>query len=511
MKAILRLTALLLCVCLLLAGTACDSGDDAAGAVLRLALDVIPGSLDPQLAESDEALLIVRSCFEGLFRMEDGAAVPAACEAFDLSADGLTYTFTLRKGLTWSDGEAVTAADFRFGLIRALRPETAAPEAARLSAIVGAADRLAGQGEEDALGIEARSARTLVLRLSEPDAHLPETLTCAMAMPCREDVFTAAAGRYGMKADLLVCNGPLTVSRWGESTIRLTKNEYYTGDFTAKSAGVTLSFGDTDGERIDAISGGMIDLALLSAQSVGAANNARLAVARRCDTLWVLWVRPAAATVGDPAVSAALKRALGPQVIADVLPAGFIEARGLLAGDLKVGRSRVTNVISRPAASPADPEGAQAALVEALKRYDGTLPTLTLRYADEDGVKSVAGRIAQQWQKELGAVVNIEAVPAADLIAGVDSGSVDLALCPLTADDGRAVAALDRLAKWIGAAATDADTPEAVAAKETALLADSHLFPVAQSGRCLAASDAVTGARLDLEQGLLALYKLGKE
>lgn len=512
MKAFLRLTALLLCVCLLLAGTACDSGDDPAGAVMRLALDVMPGNLDPQLAESDEALLIVRSCFEGLYRMDNGAAVPAACEKADVSGDGLTYTFTLRKGLLWSDGEAVTAADFRFGLVRALRPETAAPEAARLSAVVGATERLAGQGEEDALGIETRGQRTLVLRLREPDEHLPEALTCAMAMPCREDVFTAAAGRYGMKADLLVCNGPLTVSSWSETAVRLIKNDRYTGDFAARSAGVVLSFGDTDAERIDAISGGMIDLALLRSQSVGAANNARLAVTRSHDTLWVLWIRPDAPTVGDPAVSAALKRALGPEVVADVLPAGFLAARGLLAGDLAVGNQRAGSVVSQPAATPADPVGAQAALVEALKRYKGTLPTLTLRYGDEDGVKSVAGRIAQQWQKELGAVVNIEAVPAADLIAGVESGAFDLALCPLTADDGRAVTALDRLAGWIGAqGVSTAETPEAVAAKEAALLADSHLFPVAVTGRCLAASDAVTGAELDLQQGLLPLYKLGKK
>ena len=512
MKAFLRVTALLLCVCLLLAGTACSGGSDPSGAVLRLALDAMPHNLDPQLAESDETLLIVRSCFEGLYRMEGAAALPAACERAELSADGLTCTFTLRKGMLWSDGEPVTAADFRFGLVRALRPETRAPEAARLSAVVGAAALLAGEGSEDALGIETRGDRTLILRLNEPDDRLPETLACAMAMPCREDVFTAAAGRYGMKTDLLVCNGPLTVSSWSETTVRLVRNEHYTGDFAAKSAGVTLSFGDTDAERIDAISSGMIDLALLRAQSVGAANNARLAVTRRYDTLWVLWLRPETKTAGDPAVSAALRRALGPEVIADVMPAGFLATRSLLAGDLTVGRQRAAAVIPAPAASPADPAGAQAALVEALKRYDGALPTLTLRYADEEGIKAVAGRIAQQWQKELGAVVNIEAVPAADLIAAVDSGAIDLALCPLTADDGRAVTALDRLAKWLGLAAeSTADTPEAVAAKEAALLADSHLFPVAVSGRCLAASDAVTGAEMDLQQGLLPLYKLGKE
>ena len=190
-------------------------------------------------------------------------------------------------------------------------------------------------------------------------------------------------------------------------------------------------------------------------------------------------------------------------------PREFIDGRCQAAADA-LKKQGIELYCAAPVSD--DPAGAQAALVEALKRYDGALPTLTLRYADEEGIKAVAGRIAKQWQKELGAVVNIEAVPAADLIAAVDSGAIDLALCPLTADDGRAVTALDRLAKWLGLAAeSTADTPEAVAAKEAALLADSHLFPVAVSGRCLAASDAVTGAEMDLQQGLLPLYKLGKE
>ena len=522
MKPIARVLTGLLCLLLVLTAAGCRSEKSADDKTLRVTLDTMPSNLDPQLADSDEARLIVRSCFEGLFRVEEGRVQPAACEKYSLSEDGLTYTFTLRKGLTWSDGEPLTAADFRFGLVRALRPETRAPEAERLSAIAGAAAVLAGQAGEDALGIEARDKRTLVLHLSAPDEHLPEALSYAMAMPCREDVFLAAGGRYGMKFDLIVCNGPLTLAQWGETSIRLSRNEHYTGKFASRPAAVVLSFGGTDAERIDAMADGLTDLAVLRVQSAGAAKNARLKIHRHADTTWVLWIRPGAATVGDPTVTAALKQALGRDVIEDTLPSGFTATDRLLADDLRVGFTRCADLIPAPAGRAADPEGAQAALVAALKNYKGTLPTLTLRYADEDGIKPVASRLAQQWQKELGAVVNIEAVPTSDLLTAIGQGEIDLALCPLTADDGQAVTALRRLAGWLGAdearlAAFDAAATleesaqaEKLARFETELLADSHIFPVAQSGKCLAAIEAAVGVNFDLQQGLLPLYKLGK-
>ena len=522
MNRIARVLAVLACLVLALTTAACRDETSADDKTLRVLLDTMPTNLDPQLADTDETRLIVRSCFEGLFRIEEGQVRPAACESYQVSKDGLTYTFTLRKGLAWSDGEPLTAADFRFGLVRALRPETKAPEADRLSAVDGASAMLAGQAGEESLGLEVRDKRTLVIRLATPDEHLLEALSYAMAMPCREDVFTAAAGRYGMDDDLIVCNGPLALSQWGDTSFRLKRNEHYVGDFASRPAAITLSFGATDAERVDAITDGLADLAVLRAQSAGIAENARVTLYRHVDTTWVVWLRPGAATLGDAAVAAALKRTLSADLAADALPAGFTPSGRLLADDLRVGFARSGAVIPAPASAVADPEGAQAALVAALKPYKGVLPTLTLYYADEDGLKPVASRLAQEWQRALGAVVNIESKPTADLVAAVDKGNVDLALCPLTAPDGQAASALRRLAGWLGAGADalaaydaaaaldDAAQAQKLAELEVGLLADSHLIPIAQSGRCLAAADGVVGVDFDLRQGLMPLYTLGR-
>ena len=101
------------------------------GAPKTLGFDIPKGvdSFDPQLAGSDPELVIVENCFQGLLdKDEHGTLIPGVAENWEVSEDGLTYTFYLRKGLFWSDGESpVTADDFVFAFERLFSPETSAP------------------------------------------------------------------------------------------------------------------------------------------------------------------------------------------------------------------------------------------------------------------------------------------------------------------------------------------------------------------------------------------------
>mgnify|MGYP004678251891 FL=1 len=163
-----RLLLLLVSTALAASMTACGNRSAQAGRNIRLTMAKMPTNVDPQLAESAEELAIVRNSFEGLMRVDGGKIVNAACEDCSISGDGLTYTFTLKKGLKWSDGSTLTADDFRFGLVRALRPETASPDAERLFSIKNAEAVHSGNADEGTLGIESDGKRTLVITLSSP-------------------------------------------------------------------------------------------------------------------------------------------------------------------------------------------------------------------------------------------------------------------------------------------------------------------------------------------------------
>ncbi|MHA1548459.1 MAG: ABC transporter substrate-binding protein, partial [Alphaproteobacteria bacterium] len=86
-----------------------------------------PTSLDPHKVSGDWENRIVGDIFEGLVTEDAGAQpIPGMATSWDISDDGLVYTFKLREGAVWSDGQPVTADDFVFALQRLMNPETAA-------------------------------------------------------------------------------------------------------------------------------------------------------------------------------------------------------------------------------------------------------------------------------------------------------------------------------------------------------------------------------------------------
>lgn len=112
-------------------------------------------TIDPQFASGSSAYTIIENVFEGLTRLDDAGEPLGACaERWEVSPDGLTYTFHLREGLVWSDGSPLTARDFAFAL-RRLFGSTPAPGAADFAVIRNAGEILAGKLPASSLGVQA--------------------------------------------------------------------------------------------------------------------------------------------------------------------------------------------------------------------------------------------------------------------------------------------------------------------------------------------------------------------
>ena len=108
--------------------------------VLNRGLSTEPESLDPQKIRTTQAGDVLRDINEGLVTYDAaGELVPGTADSWDISGDGLTYTFRIRENARWSNGDPVTAADFVFGLQRLVDPATAAFYAAELGNVVNAA------------------------------------------------------------------------------------------------------------------------------------------------------------------------------------------------------------------------------------------------------------------------------------------------------------------------------------------------------------------------------------
>ncbi len=188
-----------------------------------------PQTLDPHLAEGLASAHILRDLFEGLTaESPDGRIIPGAAIRWNISRDGKTYTFYLRRDALWSNGDPVTAEDFVYGLQRSADPATAAKYAQVLLPIENAAEVLAGDLPPSAAGchgdgssLRCRSAcviRRLIFWTCST-THLPTRYTGPASQ---------AHGSAFSRPGNLVSNGAYVLSKWViRSRIELVKNENY--------------------------------------------------------------------------------------------------------------------------------------------------------------------------------------------------------------------------------------------------------------------------------------------
>lgn len=225
----------------------CACGGDSSD-ILILPIESDPMCLDPQVADSKEAKLMIANCFEGLVRLDkDYKIIPGVAESWEISKDGLTYTFNLRKDTHWKllnsfedvlpEGykdtyrTQVIAADFVYGISRALDPATQAGDAEKLFSIKNASAVNSGKQPTSALGITAKDDLTLVITLERADPDFLRILTLPVAMPCHEDFFKATHAKYCLDLKYTFCNGPFYLSRWAEdNTLSMYKNDEYKGN-----------------------------------------------------------------------------------------------------------------------------------------------------------------------------------------------------------------------------------------------------------------------------------------
>jgi len=187
-----------------------------------------PQTLDPHRAQGVPAANILRDLFEGLTSTApDGRIVPGAAGRWDVSRDGMTYTFYLRENARWSNGDPVTAEDFVFSFRRSVDPDTAAVFGRMLMPIENAQPILAGKLEPGALGVEALNERAVQIRLDDPTPYFLGLLTHASTYPVHAPSLAEHGDDFVLPGNL-ISNGAYRLAEWvPRSRIRLEANPHY--------------------------------------------------------------------------------------------------------------------------------------------------------------------------------------------------------------------------------------------------------------------------------------------
>lgn len=195
------------------------SKDDGSGYVFKMNIENNPRNLDPQLAEDSESLMIITNMMEGLMKINSsGAIVTAAAESFEMSDNGLTYTFYLKKNQKWDTAAdftaEVTADDFVFAFQRIFDKKNESPYSDEYMCIKNATSVFNGTASYNELGVKAVDKYTVEFTLEYPYYDFLNLLAQTPAMPCNREFFEFTKGKYGMSANTTSSNGAFYLKEW---------------------------------------------------------------------------------------------------------------------------------------------------------------------------------------------------------------------------------------------------------------------------------------------------------
>ena len=201
-----------------------------------------PETLDPALNSAIDGANTIITIFEPLLLInENNEVIGGQAESWETSEDGLTWTFTMRDGLKWSDGTDLNAKDFEYSFKRMVDPNTAAPYAETCLGMIDGFEEAAGfpdadgnptaEPNPDALNVKASDdGKTLTIVLSYPCSYFDKMAAFATMSPVQQATVEANGDAWCTSPDTFVSNGPYMITDWTPSErIVLTKNPNYVG------------------------------------------------------------------------------------------------------------------------------------------------------------------------------------------------------------------------------------------------------------------------------------------
>lgn len=211
-----------------------DNDDEEEGKVLHLNNGEEPSSFNPSIGFDELSYDPLNNLLEGLTRLdEEGVAQPATAEDFDVSDDGLVYTFEIREDANWSNGDPVVAEDFEYAWKLMLDPEMDPPSPAAFLAyfIDGSEEYNSGEGSEDDVAVTAVDEKTLEVELKQPTGFFPDLVTNPAFFPVNHNV-AEDDPEWHAEADSFVSNGPFELDSWehDDEMVFVKNDEYWDND-----------------------------------------------------------------------------------------------------------------------------------------------------------------------------------------------------------------------------------------------------------------------------------------
>ncbi|GIN86050.1 oligopeptide-binding protein OppA [Heyndrickxia sporothermodurans] len=399
--------------------------------VLKLNNTEEPGALHPGLAQGTHDSWILEGAFEGLTKKTpEGKIEPGMAKDWEISKDGLTWTFHLRDDVKWSNGDPVTAQDFEYAWKFVLNPKSASDYAYQLYYLKGGTEynsfkltkskdpkKLEKQDAElkkleDKVGVKAKDDKTLEITLAESTPYFLDLTSFYTYYPINKSVQEATPKWY-TDASTFVSNGAFKLTEWKhKESLKLEKNENYYDKDKIKLDAVTFAIIANESTAYNMYRDGELDLVYPIPQDVLPTLEGNKEFHNGPDLATYYYnlnnkVKPFNNVKVRKALSLAVNRK---EIVEGVAqggqkPAYSLVPPGIPEGDNGDYQENGGDLFSE------NLDEAKKLLAEGLKEEGmSKMPKLSLLYNTNEGHKKIAEAVQQMWKKNLGIDIGLENV-----------------------------------------------------------------------------------------------------
>ncbi len=407
---------------------------------LNIMLETPVQSLDPQQATDGTSFEVIANFTDGLMQMDkDGQAVNALAESYDLSEDGLTYTFHIREDANWSNGTPVTAADFVFAWQRAVDPNVASEYSYMLSdigQIKNAAEIIAGEADKSELGVTAVDEKTLQVELNVPVSYFLSLMYFPTYYPVNEEFFTSCGDTYATSPETVLSNGAFVLDSYepAATAFHFTKNNDYYDAANIQLAGLNYQVIQDSQQALMSYQTGALDTTLVNGEQVDQVKDDPEFMAIGAGYLW--YVAPnidAVEELKNLNIRLALTHAINrDSITTDVLKDGSAPtytavpmdfAAGPDGSDYSADQTKYADVCSY------DADKALEYWNAGLAELGVSEITLDMVVDADDAPQKVAQVLKEQWETTLpGFTVNLVVEPKKQRVEDLQNGNFELGL-----------------------------------------------------------------------------------
>jgi oligopeptide transport system substrate-binding protein len=381
--------------------------------------------LDSASTATDEVSFnVLVNAVEGLYRLDENARpVPGQAEDVQISEDGLTYTFTLRDGIEWSNGDPVTSQDFKYAWLRAIDPATAHVYAYIIAQFVkGGNDFNAGPTSDenkeqhdqlrDNVAIETPDDKTLRVTLESPAPYWLGLTAFPTYLPQNQKFVEKQGEQYAQSADALLYNGPYTLTDYNPTQgVTFVKNDRY---WDAENVDIQRAEGKIVKEIDTAVNlhqSGELDICEITQEYVDEFRDSPDFDQRTEFAAYYLVFNEKLPIFRNQNIRKAFQIGFDRRTMVDeIINDGSVAATGIVPEGIAGPGDQTFREAVGPTVPDFDPQEARRLYRQGVEEV-GEEPTIELLSYDTSTSKDVATFLQSQFQGNLGAKVNIKTQP----------------------------------------------------------------------------------------------------